>query len=222
MKKIIRDQAREMRQNGETITGIAKALNVSKGTISLWVRDITLTEAQVEAIRVKKSHFAAQNKGSQANRSKFLVLRQQYQHEGRERAREARPLHMAGCMLYWAEGAKARNNFYFVNSDPNMMRLMMRFLREEMGIRDNECRLKIHCHFPDRETQERIEQYWVDLLQLPISAVGKTQHKKGSEFHKNILVNGVCGIAVYKSQLVQHIFGAIQEYAGFDNPVWLL
>lgn len=221
MKKIIRDEAREMRKRGETVTGIAKALNVSKGTVSMWVRDIVLTDAQVEAIRVKRSQYAAQNKGSQANKRKFLTVRQQYQQEGREVARLGRPLHLAGCMLYWAEGAKSRNSFYFVNSDPHMLRLMMRFLREEMGIQDDEIRLKIHCHFADRETQQTIEQYWIDLLQLPACAVVKTQYKKGSDFHKNILTNGVCGIAVYRSQLVQHIYGAIQEYAGFDAPEWL-
>lgn len=36
-------------------------------------------------------------------------------------------LHLAGCMLYWAEGAKSRNTIEFANSDPNMVRLFCRF-----------------------------------------------------------------------------------------------
>lgn len=30
--------------------------------------------------------------------------------------------HIAGCMLYWAEGSKSRNSIQFVNSDPAMVR----------------------------------------------------------------------------------------------------
>jgi hypothetical protein len=68
---------------------------------------------------------------------------------------------------------------------------------------------------------QRIEQYWLQLLQLPESALSKTQIKKGSNTRKNILENGICSIRVYSTQLTHHIFGAIQEYAGFDNPDWL-
>jgi hypothetical protein len=33
---------------------------------------------------------------------------------------------------------------------------------------------------------------------------------------------GVCSIRILRStHLVQHTFGAIQEYAGFDEPRWL-
>lgn len=41
-------------------------------------------------------------------------------------------------MLYWAEGSKDRNTFYFVNSDANMLRLCMRFLREEMAVGEDD------------------------------------------------------------------------------------
>ena len=37
---------------------------------------------------------------------------------------------MAGCMLYWAEGAKERNVVKFANSDAAMVRFFVRFLRE--------------------------------------------------------------------------------------------
>ncbi len=221
MKRAIREQACEMRRRGETITAIASTLNVSKGSVSMWVRDIPLTEAQIEAIRLKKARFAAQNKGSQTNKTKYRAVRKEYQEQGRATARLGRPLHLAGCMLYWAEGGKLRNSYIFVNTDPNMHRLMMRFLRDELHIHDSEITLYIHCHFSDRESQKKIEEYWLEVLQLPASCLRKTQYKKGSETRKNTLVNGVCGVRVNRSQLVQHIYGAIQEYGGFENDLWL-
>ena len=124
-------------------------------------------------------------------------------------------------MLYWAEGAKKRNVTYFVNSDPNMMLVFKRFLREEMDVDDENCRIHIHCHTHDSREIQRIERYWLDLLQLPDSCLRKTQIKQGSNSRKNILENGVCGLAVYSTELTHRIYGAIQEYGGFDNPDWL-
>lgn len=98
----------------------------------------------------------------------------------------------------------------------------MRFLRVAMNIPDEAIALYIHCHTNDKSEQQRIERYWVELLELNETCLRKTQVKKGSDTRRNILANGVCGISVARSTaLAQHIYGAIQEYAGFDNPAWL-
>ena len=39
-------------------------------------------------------------------------------------------------MLYWAEGAKARNSVRFSNSDPEMLRFFLAFLRRYFSIGD--------------------------------------------------------------------------------------
>src|SRR5262245_11876478 len=115
-KKELRYEARAMRTDGMAVRDIAKKLGVSKGSVSTWVRDIILTDEQVEALKARQRRYAGQNAGSQTNRKKFMEKRRAYQEIGREKAREGRPLHMAGCMLYWAEGAKTKNSVNFVNS----------------------------------------------------------------------------------------------------------
>ena len=219
MRRETRENARQLRRQGMSVNAIAKAVGASKGSVSTWVRDIVLTEEQIAELKRNQKQWGGQNRGAQTNRRKALEKRKGYQEAGRAKAREGSPLHMTGCMLYWAEGAKSRNNLYFVNSDPNMMLLYIRFLREELGVDDSQMSLTIHCHIP--EDIERIETYWTDLLQLPKLNLCKTQIKKGSDTRRNILVNGVCGIRVSRTELVMHIFGAIQEYGGFDNPEWL-
>jgi hypothetical protein len=37
----------------------------------------------------------------------------------------------------------------------------------------------------------------------------------------NRLPYGTCRLSVHSTAIVQHIYGAIQEYAGFDRPEWL-
>ena len=54
MKTEKRKQARRLRKEGKSVREITKILNVSKGSISRWVRDISLTSKQVE--RLNKRH----------------------------------------------------------------------------------------------------------------------------------------------------------------------
>lgn len=220
-KKELREEARRLRAEGWSVGGIARQLGVSRSSVSVWARDIQLTEAQIETIQERKKHYFAQSTGARKNREIYLDKRRAYQQIGRERAREGRPLHLIGCMLHWAEGAKDKNSVVFVNSDPNMMLLFVRFLREEMQIEDAAMAIRVHCHTKDVEEIERIKNYWLTLLQLPPESYKQTYYKVGSDTRKNSLVNGVCRLTVYRTELVQHIYGAIQEYGGFDNPAWL-
>lgn len=221
MKRVTRDKAKQLRQEGHAITDIAKQLDVSKGSVSSWCRDIKLTDEQKAILQAKRKHWGAQNKGAQVNREKAREQRKIYQQQGRERAKEQRPLHMIGCMLYWAEGAKQKNIIHFVNSDANMMKLFIRFLREEMQVSTDIISLQLHCHTYDEDKHKHMKIYWSEILQLPIDCFQKVQVKKGSDSRKNRLENGICAIRISRTEYVMHIFGAIQEYGGFDNPDWL-
>lgn len=221
VKRETRTRARRMRQEGQSVREIAKLLEVSTSSVSNWVRDIELTDDQIEALKQNQRRYGSQNAGAKTNQHRALEQRRAFQDAGRARAREGSRLHLIGCMLYWAEGAKARNAVIFTNSDAEMNQLFFRFLIEELEVKDEDVRLLIHCHSSELAEISRIENYWINLLSLPVSCLNKTQIKKGSNTRRNILENGVCSIRVFKTALAQHIFGAIQEYGGFDNPDWL-
>jgi hypothetical protein len=221
MKREIRDTARELRQSGMSVRAIANTLHVSSGSVSVWVRDIELTENQKEELKKHQRKWGGQNAGAQTNKRKHQQKRMECQEAGKARAREGRPLHLTGCMLYWAEGSKDRNQVFFVNSDGQMLRLFMRFLREELNVEDTKITLLIHCHSNDENEKQRISGYWIDFLGLPPTCYTKVITKQGSDSRRKRHENGICGIRVFSTELAQHIFGAIQEYGGFDNPDWL-
>jgi hypothetical protein len=220
--KEIREAARKMRYSGEAIDNIAQTLGIAKSTVRFWVRDISLTPDQVASIKQNQRKYLAQQRGAEANRLKFRALREQYQQVGRLRARhKSSPLHLMGCMLYWAEGAKHRNNFYFANSDPEMQRLWIRFLKEELDVRTDEIAVHLLLHTFDVGEIRISEEYWLEVLELPRSCLRKTIYKSPGSVRKNRLSHGVAGIRVGRSDLVQHVFGAIQEYTGIHKPEWI-
>lgn len=219
-KKELQAKARQLRQQGLSVSAIARELGVSKGSVSLWVRDIVLTEKQYETLKNNQRENGG-GKGTEAIRQISIEKRITYQNAGREYAKKGRRLHQMGCMLYWAEGAKDRNYIHFINSDESMMIIFVKFLREELQVKDEDMRIYIHCHTTDTIEQERIKNYWFDLLKLPFSCLRRIYVKESGKQRINRLENGVCTVRVHNTELTMHIFGAIQEYAGFDNPDWL-
>jgi hypothetical protein len=128
-------------------------------------------------------------------------------------------------MLYWAEGSKERNTLGLSNSDPEVLRFFLSFLRRHFEVPDEKVRLQCNLFADHLESQEAIERFWLDLLDLPPTCLTKsivnTYSKYSQKKRLNRLPYGTCRLSVHSTAIVQHIYGAIQEYAGFDRPEWL-
>lgn len=221
-KPVERGVARQLRaEHGLPVKRIATELSVSPGSVSYWVRDIEITPPQ-RARNLSRSQEARNKAWRERNRAR----RPSYQTEGRARARTEDPLHRAGCMLYWAEGSKGRNTVIFANSDPNMLRFFRAFLSESMQIPDQDLSMRLNVYLGNGRTLDQIERYWLDLLELPRSCLRKhtVNHfpTSSSGGKAGRLRHGVCTLKVLRStRHLQHIYGAIQEYAGFEEPRWI-
>jgi hypothetical protein len=221
-------RARELRLSGTPYKRIATGLGISPATAFDWTRDIELTPQQVE--RNRRGPGGPQNPEAQRKRTAAWVAlcrarRAEFQEAGRRRAREGDLLHQAGCMLYWAEGSKGRNCAKFANSDPPMALLFRRFLTDALGVDRAEIRLTINAYTNNGLSIDEIERFWLDILDLPRSCTRKhtVNHMPTSSSGraKTRLRYGVCSLIVDRTWVVQHIYGAIQEYGGFDEPRWL-
>lgn len=173
-----------------------------------------LGDSQLVAIRTKA--WSAQNR----------ERRQRAQDEGRRRARLGGDhLHHGSCMLYWAEGTKGRNRVQLVNSDAHMIRYFLRFLTESFGVPRERFALSINVYTNNGLTIEEIERHWLEVLELPASCVRKhrlnSPPTSSSGRKRSKLPYGVATLSLGDTALVQHIYGAIQEYAGFEEPRWL-
>jgi transposase-like protein len=214
-------EARRLRcEEGLSMKEIARVVGVSLSSVSLWVRDIDLDAVQRASLRCR----AAQLRG-EATAKRARAVRRDAQEHGRRRARHGDALHIAGCMLYWAEGDKQRNSVRLSNSDPDLLRLFVTFLRRcydaEVG------RIAVTCYlFADHlERQREVEAFWLRTLGLPKSCLRKSivnvYSKHSQKKRCNKLPYGTCKVAYSDSRVMQSIYGAIQEYAGVDRPEWL-
>ncbi len=128
-------------------------------------------------------------------------------------------------MLYWAEGSKSRNSVLFVNSDPAMARFFVDFLKTCCAVPATKFRVDCNLFADHVERQRGIEQFWLETLELPPSCLRKSTVNVYSKYsqkkRKGRLPYGTIRVCVHSTELVQSIYGAIQEYGGFERPEWL-
>jgi hypothetical protein len=227
MKTRERDIARRLRRSEEglPINEIARRVSVSKSSVSIWVRDIELTAQQEAALKAKNPAYNRQLSGWRQNAAKHRARRVAAQESGRMVARRSEPLHLAGCMLYWAEGSKRRNQLCFSNSDPEMVRFFVVFLKTYFDIRDTDIRITCHLFADHIEHQRDVEQFWLNQAGLPGESLRKSVVNVYSRSSKRKRINklpyGTCQVVVSRTWVLQSILGAIQEYAGFEREAWL-
>ncbi|MEV6245848.1 hypothetical protein AB0M38_06535 [Streptomyces sp. NPDC051742] len=177
-KDDIRARARELRLEGKTYDQIQLELGCSKSSISLWVRDLPKPERK-----------RTREEASEIARRGWEVTLRRREEERRSRkglARDEigslteRELFLIGVGLYWAEGSKSkpyerREKVIFVNSDPDMITLYLAWL-DLLGIEPD--RMRYHVMIHENADVAGAEQYWADLVQVDVAALGKTSLKK--------------------------------------------
>jgi hypothetical protein len=163
--------------------------------------------------------------GNTFAQDKFRKLREECQNKGKQKAKELNWLHISGCMLFWGEGSKKKNSVILTNSDVNMLKFFLKFLMECYNVRIEEIKLEINAYDNNGMSISDIEAYWCNALCLPKSCLRKSIINKYSKFSskkkKGKLLYGTCKIMVHRTDIVQNIYGAVQEYGDFRNEKWL-
>jgi hypothetical protein len=113
----------------------------------------------------------------------------------------------------------------FSNSDLAMVRFFVNFVRACFQVADERFTVRLNVYTGNGVSIEEIEDHWLRELKLPRSCLRGhiVNHFPTSSSGKktNLLPYGVCTLNIHDTHLVQHIYGAIQEYAGFEDPRWL-
>lgn len=227
MKEKEREEARRLRsEEGLSVGEIAKRLGVSKGTSSRWLRDVELTESQRLRLEERARTSPGQQIASMDRKNDAQKKREECQRAGRELARDiADTDYKLFCALYWAEGDKSRWTVGMSNTDVGMLSFFVNGLKKYFGCQDDDFTVRVIAHLNNGLTVEQINDYWLKELGLPESCLGKfilkskyypVQNKK----HKKHIYGG-CHIRIGSTDIIQKIYGSIQEIFKIERPEWL-
>ncbi|WP_406148320.1 hypothetical protein [Streptomyces sp. NBC_01012] len=178
-KDDLREKARKLRLQGMTYDQIQVELGCSKGSISLWVRDLPKPVPSRSA--VEQARLAGRRRWDHE-----LAVRDDKRQQTKAIAKAEigdltdRELLLIGVGLYWSEGTKdkpydRRESLTFVNSDPGMIETYLAWLAA-VGVTPDRIYFRVMIH----ETADvgAAEHYWADVVGVDVSALRKTTLKK--------------------------------------------
>jgi len=190
---------RELRRVGLTYAEIARVVPVAQGTLSAWVRDIELTPWQQESIRLRTSQKGRPRDTQRQRREQVARIREEAVETAYEFADD--PDFVAGVMLYWAEGTKARPGLELTNTDPALLRIFIRWTREYLE-KDAVFVLSLHLH--EGLDEEAAKDYWRKQLGLHEAQFTATYWRPIKQARKRRLAHGICRVRVRRSTDLWH------------------
>lgn len=175
-KKVIR-----LRQEGRSIKEIAKMLNLSSSTVSLWTRNIVLSPSQKQKL-IERVFNALQNGRKKAQDAKKKIRDEQKRKIINEALKNLgkiskRDLFIIGIALYWGEGFKKDSRLGFANSDPGMIMLFLNWLIIN-SVSEKDIRLRVGLNISHKNRIKAVEKYWSEQTKIPLTQFQKPFFQK--------------------------------------------
>ena len=181
---MVREQVFSLRQQGYSYNIISARTGISKGTLSDWLSEVEYIPNAEVLGRIGRARTAA------------VVAQRQKKLQSIEKAHRMaigdigsvskRDLLMVGLGVYIGEGSKTGGITRIVNSNPLIIRLTLRWLKEVFGVPSKSFKVRINL-YPDNNIKETL-RHWSKQLNIPLeqfqetyvdTRTGKKMFKKG-------------------------------------------
>ena len=169
----LKEKAILLRKKGGSYNSIRQILGIkSKGTLSYWFKDIKLSKKSVSLL--EKNNKLAYDRGLLiANKNRKLKIENEnkeayFEGQNSIKSISKRELLLIGATLYWGEGTKSEKNsvsLSFSNSDPYMIAIYLKFIREILKVPEEKIRAGIHI-YPSISPQ-KARNFWSKETNLP-------------------------------------------------------
>lgn len=170
----LKQKAITLRRKGESYNNIIKKLGIkSKGTLSLWFKDLELSNDSKKLLA--KNNKLAHDRGlfiTNSNRSLRIKKENLDAYNNGKNFIESiseKELLLIGAALYWGEGSKSERMtstpLDFSNSDPLMVSVYMKFIRIILKVPEERIRAGIHL-YPSTQVDDA-RKFWSKVTNLP-------------------------------------------------------
>ena len=165
-KTLEKETAIAMRREGKTYSEIRMVVPVSKSSLSLWFKEVSLSTPQKQTLTAKK--LAAAKNGGLAKRRQ-RIERNDVLFSAAVRdigVLSDRELFLVGVALYWAEGTKQKEHtvsqpVIFANSDPRMIQCFLRWL-DILNVPQGDRVFNLYIH-PSGDVEAAV-RFWAETV----------------------------------------------------------
>lgn len=204
-----REQARHLRADGWPLQRIADELDVSKGSVSTWVRDVPFTPSPRSPARRRGPNALQRRKQAEIDEAVQW---------GRAQigALSDRDLLIAGTALYAGEGSKADGRVGFANTNPDMMALFCSWLRAFFDIEERRLRVRLYLH--QGLDLHAATAHWAKVTGIPPAQFGTPYRAVPDPTIRTAKHEFGCATTIYScSQTHRRIMGLVHALISDDR-----
>lgn len=188
-------EAIKLRNEGYSYAYISSKLGVAKSTLSLWLKGVSF----IPNLYTKEIITQGQKKSltsKRVDKARSIQTAVEYADKNIATISEKELLFL-GIGIYIGEGSKTGGIVRIVNSDPRIVRFMIKWFKTCFGLSNSNFKVRIHM-YPDNNANTALN-FWKRELKLPREAfhvpyVDKRVNKKLKK--KNILPYGTAHLSV--------------------------
>jgi len=219
-----REKAFKLRLQGKSYSEITKLLGIPKSTLSGWFKNLALPRQAKEILKKKGCLAKKQLIKFNKNRSKLIKAENETIRlkSFKEISKISKyELLLVGTTLYWGEGYKSEisntGEIQLSNSDPKLIALFLRFLREILLIPEDKIKACIHIH--PNVNKKRAINFWLRITKIPQKQFRITQQVSKASRRKRpsrLLPFGTLSIRVHSRKDLFRIKGWIDALKNQD------
>jgi len=199
-----------MRKAGHSYSQIKSTLNVSKGSLSLWLKDMPLSDERIRELR-DNSQIRIEKTRETKRRKKEQRRTEVYKKVASDIEKSKNSFFVSGFYLYWGEGTKtAEYSVSFTNTDSTMVRCFIQWL-SLLGVPTN--RLKVKLHVYSDQNEKRLKEYWSNQTGVPLENFNKTYIKTselGRKTYKGMYGHGTCVIFYHNRDMYEYVLAGVK------------
>lgn len=178
----LKRKAIALRRRGDSYPMIEKKLGIGRSTLSGWFRNIKLSQrAERIILRRKQQHIKeARSLAAQAHwnnrEAKKKVVEENILQDFSLLSLTVVHKEALLAMLYLGEGFKRRSTVGLGNSNPRLLSLFVRLLREIYEV--SNIRLSCYVHLRADQDSAKEKRFWSKVLKIPMPQFRKSQTDK--------------------------------------------
>lgn len=205
-------QAKILRRKGLSLNEISHKLGVSKGSVSLWVRNEHLSASAQKRLQNKKTK--GQKAAAKANIQKRVNKEKEAELLATKTLSNLKmdyPTSMTLCaLIFWCEGGKRPGSgVEFTNSDPDLVRFFVTLMRELFDLDETKFRICAHLH--NYHDQEKQLMFWSKHTKIPLSQFSKTYNKPNTSKAYRENYPGCVRVRYYDSSIARALSAVAKQ-----------
>jgi hypothetical protein len=213
----LKQKVLELRKQGKSYSQIRQELKVSKGSLSLWLKDFPLSSERIKQLRDFSEVRIEKYSRTMLAKREARLGEFYNQEKAKHLPLSKRELFIAGLFLYWGEGMKnIKYPLGLYNANPQLVKFGLLWYKNSLSIPADKIKVYLHL-YSDMNIVEEM-RFWSKELKVPFSRFAKPQIKKSQKSkikYKGTFGHGTCGLLVNDVRLKERVMAALKAIADY-------